>query len=91
MEEPQIPTMIARLWSALAEEQPISGADASFYFHELLENTLMDDGIPYPEAHETAIARYGVSPFSIYAPDAIMANYEAFSLPYFEFWGISPP
>lgn len=90
LEEPENATMLARLWSALAEGQPISGADASFYFHELYENTLMEDGITYPEAHEAAINRYGVSPFSIYHPDAIMANPAAFGPPYFEFWRITP-
>lgn len=91
LEEPENATMLARLWSALSEGRPISGADASFYFHELSENTLMEDGITGPEAHDAAIARYGVSPFSIYYPDAILANPGAFGSPYFEFWGISPP
>jgi RHS repeat-associated protein len=90
LEEPENATMLARLWSALEEGRPISGSDASFYFHELYENTLMEDGIIGTEAHQAAINRYGVSPFSIYHPDAIMANPAAFGPPYFEFWRITP-
>jgi len=90
LEEPENATMINRLMSALSQGQAVSGADASFYLHELYENTLMGDGMGSVEAHEAALARYEVSPFSIYHSDALLANPGAFGLPYFEFWGLSP-
>jgi len=33
--------------SALKNGQPITGADASFYMHEVAEATMMQKGIPY--------------------------------------------
>ncbi|MFL5807435.1 MAG: hypothetical protein ACJ8CR_37630, partial [Roseiflexaceae bacterium] len=88
---PENVAMIARLRTALTEGSLISGADASFYFHELTEAALMDQGIPYETAHLQALARYGVSHFSVYHPEVLQAlGREHFNLNWFRFWGIEP-
>jgi hypothetical protein len=81
--------MIGRLSSALANGQPVTGADASFYMHELAESTLMRQGLDYATAHGAALAKYGVSPFSVYAPEVIQQMPEYFNSNWFDFWGIS--
>jgi hypothetical protein len=63
--------MIERLQQALNRKQKISGADASFYFHELKEAELMEQGYDWEEAHLMAIAYYGVSPYSLYHSEVI--------------------
>jgi len=85
---PQNAMMIDRLKTALAAGCPISGADASFYFHELYEASLMDVGIDYPEAHSLAFAEYGVSPFSVYAPEVVQSFPELFNSHWFKFWDL---
>jgi hypothetical protein len=57
--------MVERLRAALEAGQRITGADASFYMHELAEATMMRRGIPYAVAHAAALDNYGVSPFSV--------------------------
>ncbi len=86
---PENEAMIAKLRAALAEGRPISDGDASFYFHELHESTLMGQGVEYDEAHAAAIAKYGVSPYSIYPPDVINAFPDVFNNNWFAFWGIN--
>lgn len=81
--------MINRLQDALANGRLISGADASFYMHELYEATLMSRGVSYDIAHDAAIARYDVSPFSTYHPDVIRAFPDLFNDNWFNFWGIT--
>lgn len=71
--------MIARLSSALGNGEPVSGADASFYMHELTESNLMSGGMDYASAHAAALAKYGVSPFSVYAPEVIQKLPEFFN------------
>src|SRR5260370_5392402 len=85
---PQNAMMIGRLKTAFAEGRPISGADASFYFHELYESSLMDAGMDYPEAHSLAFAEYGVSPFSVYTPEVVQSFPEFFNSNWFQFWGL---
>ena len=82
--------MIARLRAALAKGQTISGADASFYLHEVSEATMMTRGISYETAHTAALAKYNVSPFSVYHPKVIQSMPEAFNENWFRFWGIKP-
>lgn len=66
--------MLERLQSAFASGQTASGADANFYLHEISEATMMSQGLTYDAAHAAAIAKYGVSPFNLYAPAVIDAN-----------------
>jgi filamentous hemagglutinin len=70
---PENDLMISRLRSALAEGRPIDGADASFYIHELSESTMMMRGFDYSKAHQGALNKYQVSPYSVYHPDVINA------------------
>jgi RHS repeat-associated protein len=78
--------MIERLRTALSQRNPISGADASFYLHEIREATLMGRGMEYAAAHCEALNRYGVSPFSVYHPQVIQAMPQQFGPSWFEFW-----
>lgn len=80
--------MIARLQDALDNQQAISGADASFYFHELREAELMQNGYTYIQAHQQALEDYQVSPFSLYHPNVIMACPDEFNNNWKRAWGI---
>lgn len=80
--------MVARLRGALNSGARISGADASFYFHEVSEATMMGRGLSYQAAHVGALGKYGVSPYSVYHPDVIVANPGWFNSNWFDFWGI---
>lgn len=42
----------------------------------------------YDEAHTAALAKNGVSPFSVYAPEVIQSFPENFNDRSFSFWGI---
>ena len=63
--------MIQRLTDSMNAGQKVSGADASYYMHELREATFMKDGMLYESAHSAALEYYYVSPFSVYHPDVI--------------------
>ncbi|MBQ7794656.1 MAG: hypothetical protein IJ366_09110, partial [Clostridia bacterium] len=78
--------MIARLESALESGQTITGADASFYMHEIAESTFMKGGMSYDCAHAAALNKYGVSPFSVYHIDVIKVFYEEFNQSWIDFW-----
>ncbi len=78
--------MLTRLKAALADGRPITGADASFYMHEATEATLMKAGMSYEDAHAAALAKYGVSPYSVYDPDVIARFPEAFNEDWANFW-----
>lgn len=80
--------MIQRLQQALDSGNTISGADASFYFHELKEAELMEKGYDWYTAHPKAIEYYAVSPFSLYHPDVIQAYPEDFNRNWRKAWGI---
>ncbi len=86
---PENEAMLARLREALAQGRTISGADASFYMHEANEATLMGRGLAYEQAHASALAKYQVSPFSVYHPDVIQALPQQFNNNWFAFWGIT--
>jgi RHS repeat-associated protein len=94
---PENTAMINRLRSALAEGRTISGADASFYMHEVNEATRMARLTAggartfeeaYDIAHAAALQKYGVSPFSVYHPEVIAIMPERFNQNWFLFWGI---
>ncbi len=80
--------MINRLQKALDNQQTIYGADASFYFHEIREASLMVQGYTYNEAHQQALKDYEVSPFSVYHPDVIKAHPDEFNQKWQKAWGI---
>jgi len=71
--------MINRIESALKNGQPITGADASFYMHEVAEATMMQKGIPYEVAHEAVLQKYNVSPYSVHHPEVIQQFSEWFN------------
>ncbi len=87
-EFPQNQAMLNRLKSALTQECEISGADLSFYYHELKEAELMASGLSYYEAHTAALQFYGVSPFSLYHPNVIKDFPDQFNKNWFDAWGI---
>ncbi|XXX76293.1 RHS repeat-associated core domain-containing protein [Sorangium sp. So ce134] len=86
---PENVAMVNRLRSALASGQRIVGADASFYLHEVSEATMMGRGVAYDAAHASALAKYGVSPFSVCHPDVILSNPGSFNSNWFKFWGLN--
>jgi hypothetical protein len=85
---PENSMMIDRLKTAVESGSKITGADASFYFHEVSEATMMGRGLSYEVAHPAALAKYGVSPFSVYHPDVISALPESFGPNWKLFWGL---
>ncbi|WP_256703623.1 contractile injection system protein, VgrG/Pvc8 family [Paenibacillus peoriae] len=87
-EFPENTAMIKRLEDALANKKKISGADASFYMHEVSESTMMKKGIDYDTAHEMALQKYDVSRFSVYHPDVIESMPKIFNKNWRKFWGL---
>lgn len=87
-EFPQNGAMLNRLNRALVEGLEISGADLSFYYHELKEAELMASGLSYEEAHTTALEFYRVSPFSLYHPEVIKTFPDEFNKNWFKAWRI---
>jgi hypothetical protein len=85
---PENQAMINRIESALKNGQPITGADASFYMHEVAEATMMQKGIPYEVAHEAVLQKYNVSPYSVYHPEVIQQFSEWFNQGFKDFWGL---
>jgi hypothetical protein len=83
--------MINRIQNAIDTGTLLTNADASFYMHEISESTIMR-GIytdaSYKIAHQAALNKYGVSPFSVYAPEVIQQLRESFHPSWFKFWGI---
>lgn len=78
--------MIDRLASHMGLE--VTGADANFYTHELLESEYMTSGMSYEAAHAAALQRAGVSPFSLYHPEVIEQFPEHFNSNWHAFWGM---
>jgi RHS repeat-associated protein len=89
---PENNAMIGRLRMSMENNEPVTGADASFYMHEVTEYNLMKDSPytieSYQAAHEAALAQYGVSRFSVYHPDVISTYPENFGSAWKAFWGI---
>jgi hypothetical protein len=88
MNSPENAAMIQRLEKALQNGQELTGADASFYLHELKESALKQGGVAYDAAHQAALDFYEVSPYSIYHPEVIQRYSEWFNSNWFDFWGI---
>lgn len=86
-EVPENAAMVARLRGALESGTRISGADASFYLHELSEATMMGRGLS-TRRHTRAPSESCVSPFSVYHPEVIVANPAVFNANWLGFWGI---
>jgi hypothetical protein len=63
--------MMERLQKAFDAGQKVTGANANFYLHEASEATMMQQGLSYDAAHAAALQKYGVSNFSLYAPEVI--------------------
>jgi hypothetical protein len=82
--------MIERLRSAAAGGTPLTGADASFYQHELYENGLMEGGMSAPAAHAQTLTDLGQTDFQLYPPDVISKYAGFFNPNYFNYWGIEP-
>ncbi len=81
--------MIDRLRAALSSGSRIAGADAVFYLHEASEATMMARGLIYDVAHAGALAKYGVSPFSVYAREVVAASPHFSTSPgWVRFWGL---
>jgi hypothetical protein len=80
--------MISRLQSALDNGGAVTGADANFYNHELIESNLMSNGVDYEAAHAAALEQAGVSPFGLYHPDVIQQFPEYFNDNWRTFWGL---
>ncbi len=87
--------MIKRLETALKNGEKISGADASFYMHEVAESTMMKELTKkmsfeeaYDIAHPSALQKYEVSPFSVYHPEVIGKYSECFGPAWKKFWGL---
>ena len=78
--------MIERLTKALGTR--VTGADANFYLHEVAEATMMGRGVSYEAAHAAAIAKYNVSPFSLYHPEVIQQFPAMFNNAWRAFWGM---
>lgn len=81
--------MIKRLETAMKNGDKITGADSSFYMHEISENTMMKNGMNYDTAHSLALKKYDVSPFSVYHPDVISEFSSSFGPAWKKFWGIN--
>ncbi|MCC6875848.1 MAG: hypothetical protein IT378_16190 [Sandaracinaceae bacterium] len=80
--------MVARLRDALAAGRRLTGADASFYLHEVAEGTFRTRGVVYDMAHALALEKYGASPFGLYHPEVIRVFPKEFSYAWREFWGL---
>jgi hypothetical protein len=85
-----VPTeaMLGRLRETMASGTKVSGADSIFYLHEASEATMMGRGMLYDAAHDAALLKYQVSPFSVYHPQVIQANPDFFNDRWFNFWGV---
>jgi filamentous hemagglutinin len=91
---PENTLMVNRLRAVASEGQPVTGADAVFYTHEIAEATKMKAGLGYDAAHAASLNKYQVSPYSVYHPDVITTLTEQtpgyFNNNWLRFWGIEP-
>lgn len=83
---PENTAMIERIEKAIKSGKKLSGADASYYMHEIKESTLMAKGMSYKQAHKAALETYKVSAFSVYHPEVILKDPSSWSKPWFDFW-----
>jgi RHS repeat-associated protein len=66
----------------------VTGADESFFNHELTEKDLMDSGMPYQDAHAGALEAHGATEYDLYHSDVIRSMPEWFNSSWFEYWNI---
>jgi len=62
-------TMIQRISDAIDQGKSLTEAQQNFMRHELTESKLMDEGVPYEDAHEEALQTH--PPGKNYDPDVI--------------------
>ena len=80
--------MIDRVSEALDNGEELIGPDAEFYLHELEETRLMEQGLDYVNAHNSALEEFGVTEFDLYHPKVIKDMPEWFGTAWYEYWGI---
>jgi hypothetical protein len=78
--------MVNRLRERLGTE--VTGADANFYVHEILEYYNMAAGMGDEAAHLMAFDQAAASPFSVYHPDVVRQFRDALNAGYRRYWGI---
>jgi hypothetical protein len=81
--------MVNRLEALLQSGGRLAGGDKNFYLHELAERTLMGRGVPYDPAHAAALAKYRISPFAVYAAEAVrQVEKGSLASGFYRYWGI---
>ncbi len=85
---PQNDAMINQVREAMEEGRPLSEAEENFMKHETTEAKLMDDGMPYDDAHEIALEQHPL--FKNYSPEVIEKYPEYFNNRWREAWGMPP-
>jgi filamentous hemagglutinin len=83
---PQNEAMVSRLRDLMG--RTASGASAQFYLHEISEATMMRSGMSYESAHAASLAKYGASPYALYAPEVVKAFPGMFNSNWQAFWNI---
>jgi filamentous hemagglutinin len=78
--------MLSRIASQLGSE--LTGAEANFYTHELLEAGYMAGGMSQEAAHAAALSSAGVSPFSLYSAEVVSQFPAEFNSAWRAFWGL---
>lgn len=92
--------MLRRIEDAIEAGRPLEGADAVFYTHEIAEQAIIKSRLAshggdyldhYNFAHGKVLEIYGNSPFSVYHPEAILADdFLRTNSNWLKFWGIDP-
>ncbi|MGH3855236.1 MAG: hypothetical protein ACRDR6_17430 [Pseudonocardiaceae bacterium] len=80
--------MISRIRQALEEGKPLTEGERNFMMHETTEAQLMDQGMPYEEAHEIALRTHPL--FKNYDPEVIDQFPELFNNNWRRAWGMEP-
>jgi hypothetical protein len=75
-----------RIDRSIANGTPHTEGQQNFMTHELTEKRLMDDGVPYAEAHEAALSTH--PPFRNYDPEVIRQFSEMFNSNWYRAWGM---
>jgi hypothetical protein len=82
--EPANIAMYGRLTDAFEAGEPLTGIDANFYEHELIESSLVDAGMNPAAAHVAALNIQGIkntaaAPAQLYQPNIILKYSESFN------------
>ncbi len=80
--------MLARIRQAVADGRPLHESELNFLRHELTEARLMNNGVDYPTAHDTAGQQHPT--FGNYHPDVIDQHPELFNNRWRNHWGLGP-